>query len=88
MKFYSNSDRSKLIATNQTICSVITRSSICQNICTYTIPYNKGDDEQLDEIDEQSFKEAYDCVTAFMADLFIQPTGGKGVGALLTDYKK
>lgn len=88
MQYYSNIERTKLIATSNAICSVITISNICQNVSTYTIPYSKSNDEQLESIDEQTFKEAYDNVTAFMADMFIQPTSGKGLGALLTDAKK
>lgn len=86
MQYYSNPERTKLIATNKAICAVITRSDICQNVSAYTIPYNKAAEEQLEVIDEQTFKEAYDSVTAFMTDLFIQ-TNGKGLSALLSDAK-
>lgn len=84
MEYYSNTDKTKFIATNKTMCAILTKSGICYNASIYTFPYRKNSDEQLVDSTAEEFMSCYDQQTAMMVD-FTTKVEKRGVAILLPE---
>ncbi len=88
MRFYRNRDYNSLIATDDSVCVIISKGKWVNNITLYQVPYHKEPNQIIEESTYEEFFQAYDSITAFITTIAeFKDKNGKGLRALLTDAK-